>query len=82
MIVTCWVVAGASRSELKGRHGETLRIRVAAPAEAGRANREACRLLERALGGQAEILSGGASREKRILVRGVDRPGAEAALAG
>lgn len=82
MVVICWVVPGASRSEIRGRHGETLRIRVAAPPEGGRANREVCRLLEKALGGKAEVLSGETAREKRILVRRVDRPAVEAALTG
>lgn len=80
--MACWVVPGASRSEIKGTYGETLRIRVAAPPEGGKANREASRLLSATLGGEAELLSGAASREKQILLRGIDRGQAERALPG
>lgn len=81
-MVTCWVVPGASRSEIKGTYGETLRIRVAAPPEGGKANREAGRLLSATLGGEGELLSGAASREKRFLLRGIDRRQAEGAISG
>lgn len=80
--MTCWVVPGASRSEIKGAYGATLRIRVTAPPEEGKANREAGSLLSATLGGEPELLSGATSREKRILLRGIDRAQAEAALPG
>lgn len=72
VVVDCWVVPGASRSETKGVHGDSLRIRVSAPPEGGRANREVCRLLEEATGARAELLSGSTSRRKKILLRDAD----------
>lgn len=44
------VVPGASRSEISGWLEETLKIRVAAPPEKGKANRAVERLLAKALG--------------------------------
>lgn len=69
MVVECWIVPGASRTEIKGLHGDRLRIRVAAPPEGGRANREVLDLIGARCGSRAELLSGTTSRHKRILVR-------------
>jgi uncharacterized protein (TIGR00251 family) len=82
VVVACWVVPGASRSEIKGRHGDALRVRVASPPEGGRANAEVCRLLERTLGGKARVESGTTSRSKRILVTGVTLDEAAEIVAG
>jgi uncharacterized protein (TIGR00251 family) len=71
VVVECWVVPGASRSEIKGRHGGALRVRVAAPPEGGRANAEVCRLLGETFGGKARVESGSTSRSKRVVVAGV-----------
>jgi uncharacterized protein (TIGR00251 family) len=65
------VVPGASRTEVKGLHGDSIRVRVAAPPEGGRANLAVIDLLERTVGGRAEILSGETSRNKVVLIRGV-----------
>jgi len=75
------VVPGASRSEVKGLHGDALKVRVAAPPEGGRANDEARSLLGRATGLRAELISGAASRRKEILLHGGDIDGVAAALA-
>jgi uncharacterized protein (TIGR00251 family) len=64
------VVPGASRSEIKGLHGDTIRVRVAAPPEGGRANRAVLDLLQRTTGGRATLLSGETSRTKIVLIRG------------
>lgn len=53
--------------------GERLRIAVSEPAEDGRANRAACAALAKALGVAAStvsVVTGAASREKRLHVRG------------
>lgn len=76
----CWVVPGASRTEIKGLHGDRLRIRVAAPPEEGRANREVLELIGRRCGSRAELISGPTSRHKRVLVPGGKLPTVEQAL--
>lgn len=79
-MVDCWVVPGASRTEIKGLHGDHLRIRVAAPPEGGRANREVCDLIGGRCGTRAELISGFSSRHKRVLVPGVGAPAVTRAL--
>jgi uncharacterized protein (TIGR00251 family) len=67
------VVPRASKSAAAGEHVGALRVRVAAPPVGGAANEELARFLARALGVAArdvEILSGHASKSKRVRVRG------------
>lgn len=72
VVVEAWVVPGAARSEIVGLHDGALRVRVAAPAEAGQANRAAARLIARAVGGRAGVvIGGGGSRRKQVLVAGI-----------
>ena len=66
------VVPGASRTEVKGRYGDAIKVRVAAPPEGGLANRAVIELLERVVGGTAEIVKGHGASSKTILIRGVD----------
>ena len=57
-------VPGASRSEIIGRLGEALKVRVAAPPEGGKANREILEMLAEKLGLPADgvtLVSGAAS---------------------
>lgn len=75
--LTCWVVPGAARSELKGVHGDALKVRVAAPPEGGRANTEVCRLLGDAFGCTARLIAGGASRRKVVLLVGATAGGVQ-----
>jgi uncharacterized protein (TIGR00251 family) len=70
-LLTVWVVPGAKRSEVVGYHGDTLRIRVAAPPEKGRANKALVTMLEEAIGARVRLASGTGSRRKRIVVLGV-----------
>jgi uncharacterized protein YggU (UPF0235/DUF167 family) len=60
---------------VQGRHGDALKVRVAAPPEKGRAN-DACTALVAELAGVAptavELTAGATSRAKRFTVRGVD----------
>jgi uncharacterized protein len=59
------VVPGASRSEIIGPLGDRLKVRVAAPAEQGKANRAVADLLRVWLGvRQVEIVAGHSSPEK------------------
>ncbi|MCW5776978.1 MAG: DUF167 domain-containing protein [Phycisphaeraceae bacterium] len=69
------VVPGAKRDGVAGRLGDRLKVRVAAPPEGGRANRAVCELIARELGVRAsavEVVSGHASAEKTLRIRGVD----------
>jgi len=66
-------VPGASRSEIVGRLGEALKVRVVAPPEGGKANREVQALLAARLGiaeGQLTLVSGQSSPAKVFEVRG------------
>jgi uncharacterized protein (TIGR00251 family) len=66
------VVPGASRSEVAGVLGDRLKVRVAAPAEGGRANRAVVELLKDWLGArEVEIVAGPSGREKTVRVSGL-----------
>lgn len=65
---------GASKTELAGRHGDALKVRVAAPPADGRANRELIWYLAQILGvprGHVAVIKGENGRRKTIAVRGV-----------
>jgi uncharacterized protein (TIGR00251 family) len=69
------VSPGAKRSAVVGRHGAGWKVRVAAPAEGGRANDALVRLLADSLdvaAAQVEIVSGHTSRDKTITLSGLD----------
>lgn len=62
---------GARESAFVGLHGEALKLRLAAPALEGRANRELCRFLAQAFGvpqTSVQLLSGEGSRQKRVRI--------------
>lgn len=67
-----WAQPGASTSEIVGIQGQALKIRLAAPAQEGRANAALLTVLARALGipkSQVTLLQGQKSREKIIFIR-------------
>ena len=67
----------SGRSEVVGRHGEALKIRVAAPPVDGRANEAARVVLADALGvapTRVELIAGARSRLKRFRVTGLAAP--------
>ena len=67
------VVPRASKTAAAGEHDGALRVRVAAPPVEGAANEELVRFLAGTFGVAArevEILSGHASKSKRVRVRG------------
>lgn len=69
------VQPGAGRSAVVGRHGDALKVRVAAPPVDGRANEATRALLAEALGlaeADVELTSGDSSRAKRFRLRGLD----------
>jgi uncharacterized protein (TIGR00251 family) len=73
--ITITVSPGAARTELVGRHGDGWKIRVAAPAERGRANQALVELLAGLLGLPRErvcIVAGHASRRKVVEIADLD----------
>lgn len=70
-MLTVWVVPGAKRTEVVGFHGDAVRVRIAAPPERGRANKELVKHLSDRLGVAVRITSGAGSRRKRLLAPGV-----------
>lgn len=74
---------GAGRSQLVGRHGDALKVQVAAPPEQGRANAAIVAHLAEVLGLPARsvtLLSGERSRAKRVRITGIEPGGFGAAL--
>jgi uncharacterized protein (TIGR00251 family) len=68
------VVPGSSRTGIAGWLGDTLRVRVTAPAERGKANAAVEALLREVLGlsaGGATIVSGGSSPRKIVEIVGL-----------
>jgi len=73
----------SGRAAVVGRHGAALKVRVTAPPVDGRANDATCALLARTLGvkdGAVSLVSGAASRTKRVRIEGIDTPTAVTAL--
>lgn len=66
---------GAGRTAVVGRHGDSLKVRVAAPPQGGRANEALTRLLAETFGlrnDQVSLSGGASSRLKRFQLAGVD----------
>ena len=69
-----WVTPGAPRSEVTGVADGRLRLRLAAPAQGGKANVELVRLVAKTLGvprRQVDLATGATGRRKVLRVRGV-----------
>src|SRR5947209_7265002 len=74
VVLRLHVQPGAGRTAVVGRHGDALKVRVAAAPEGGRANDACLVLIGETLGvpaGQLELTSGASSRSKRVRVTGV-----------
>jgi uncharacterized protein (TIGR00251 family) len=74
LILRLHVHPGAGRTAVVGRHGDALKVKVAAPPADGRANAACVTLVADLLGiaaTQVEIAGGAGSRSKRVRVRGV-----------
>ena len=73
----------ASRTEVAGLHGDTIRIRLSAPPVDGAANAELVRFLAEVLHvptRAVEIIAGHSGRHKTVRILGVDRTAAAVAL--
>ena len=69
------VQPGAGRTQVTGTFGTALKVKVAAPPEAGRANDAVIKLLAESLdvdAGTIELQAGDKSRSKKVLVRGAE----------
>jgi uncharacterized protein (TIGR00251 family) len=75
VVIQVHVQPGAGRTAVVGRHGDALKVKVAAPPAEGRANDAVVALLAETLGvkpAAVSVVSGATSRSKRIRVDGVD----------
>ena len=73
--LTLRVSPGATRPGIVGRHGAGWKVRVSAAPEDGKANAAVVRLLAETVGVPARdvaILTGHASRDKTVELRGID----------
>ena len=78
------VVPGAARPGVVGRHGDAWKVRVAAPAEAGKANAAVVTLLAGALAvprSRITVISGRSSRDKVVALEGLSSDAAATRLA-
>ena len=78
------VSPGARRPGIGGRHGDAWKVRVSEPPEDGRANEAVLRLLATTLDiprRRLEVVSGHASREKVVLLEGLEQEQTEVRLA-
>jgi len=73
LILDLHVQPGASRTEFAGRHGERIKLRLAAPAQDGKANAALIEFLASYYGVPrrcVRITSGLKSRQKRVVIDG------------
>jgi len=73
-LVRLKVVPGSSRDAIGGLLGDRIKVKVAAAAESGKANKAVCDFLARTLGVKprdVEIVTGQTSPEKLVRVRGI-----------
>jgi hypothetical protein len=82
--ITVKVVPGASRTAVVGLWGEALRLSVAAPPEAGKANAAVRKLIAATLNvkrGAVALVAGESRPLKRLAIRGLNVDQARAAIA-
>ena len=83
LYVDVHVQPGAHRPRIVGRHGDALKVAVAAPPIEGRANEAVVKAIAEVLGVDAAdvtLASGETSRRKRLFVKGVDEKVAQIAF--
>jgi uncharacterized protein (TIGR00251 family) len=75
VLLAVHVQPGAGRTEVVGRHGDALKVRVGAPPSGGRANDAVVALVAEAFGVKAAavtVTSGATNRQKRLRIEGLD----------
>lgn len=80
-ILSLHLVPNARKSGPDGLHGDALKMRIAAPPVDGRANDALIRVLAELTGlprSSIQLVSGAASRQKRVLLIGMDEKMARA----
>jgi len=83
--ISLYIQPKASKTELIGEHNGLLKIKIKAPPVEGQANTEVIEFLSEILQipkRQIEFLKGDKSREKKVLVRGLNCLQVQAALVG
>ena len=83
VVISVHAQPGAGRSEVLGRHGDALKVRVAVPPTQGRANQVITTLLAETLGVEEKavsLTSGATARDKRFTVADLDLDSAIEAL--
>ena len=80
VVLSLHVHPGAGVTAVVGRHGDALKVRVAAPPTGGRANDAVVALVAKSFGlasADVELVSGASSRQKRVRLGGLERDDAE-----
>jgi uncharacterized protein (TIGR00251 family) len=83
VVLRVHVSPGAGRTAVTGRHGDAVKVRVAAPPVDGRANAALVEFLAAEFGLKAAdvtLVSGATARAKRFRLGGLDPDGAETAI--
>ena len=78
-----YVQPRASRSEIVGAHGDSIKVRIAAPPVEGEANAELERFLARLFGvarSQVRVMAGAGARTKSVAVEGISLAAVTTAL--
>ncbi|HHT9131442.1 MAG TPA: DUF167 domain-containing protein [Candidatus Tripitaka californicus] len=85
MILHVRAQPGARKDAIVGERADSLKVRITAPPEKGKANEAIVRLLAEKLGlkkSAIRVISGETSRDKRVLIRGISHSGLEALFQG
>lgn len=83
IVLRVHVQPGAGRTAVQGRHGDALKVSVAAPPQGGRANDAVAKLLTEVFGTKKDAVSlvaGETSRSKQFLLAGLDEEAVREAL--
>jgi uncharacterized protein (TIGR00251 family) len=83
VILSLHIQPGAKKTEVVGRHGEALKIRLAAPPVDGKANAALIEFIAAKVGvgrTAVELVSGQSSRSKRLHIAGISAAAVQTAL--